>query len=523
MGTASVIATHYDFILPINLTIPISHFADISGILNTVNFPLNNSSFFLNDQLQLASSLQSKVLSQIRQINPSYIRPKRGLFNALGSVIKFITGNLDYGDAEKYDKIINSLRNDNSNFKRIASIILNSTDEFQSALLTLQENQQTLESSFKSLFNTTAPPDILQKVAILSTAISSLSTLSSLFETIETAITFAKLNVLHNSILDPTVLLQHLTSISSHVPGYYLPIEPSLSNIVTLEKVFKTIAFSKLNLLTFVVRIPLVERINFTLYKVLPAPVPRNSSFFLIFPTKDYLLLGNELYGLLDSACPLIQPHTYLCDTALSQISTSTAPCEVSLLQNLPSHPNCHPSSVKVSKNIITPVSPGKWIVTMPQPTPITARCDKDQQFMKLKGTHLLETAGVCAINIEGRTLLAAQPTNLQFTFYPLPNISFSPTFVNPIPSLPFHVIKNIHLKQNVLYKELLALKNVVHNPRDIVEYRHVSIYTLSLIILTLAVFIYVILKYFRKKKLPIDTNNIPPLATFFGGRKQDN
>ena len=38
-------------------------------------------------------------------------RIKRGLINGLGSIIKSISGNLDQNDAEKYDNLIDQLKN----------------------------------------------------------------------------------------------------------------------------------------------------------------------------------------------------------------------------------------------------------------------------------------------------------------------------------------------------------------------------------------------------------------------------
>ena len=43
------------------------------------------------------------------------MRTKRGLINGLGSIFKSISGNLDYADGERYDKLIQELQNNQIN------------------------------------------------------------------------------------------------------------------------------------------------------------------------------------------------------------------------------------------------------------------------------------------------------------------------------------------------------------------------------------------------------------------------
>jgi hypothetical protein len=52
------------------------------------------------------------VANQLSTLEP--IRMKRGLIGGLGSIIKSITGNLDYTDAKLYNDALETLRNDQS-------------------------------------------------------------------------------------------------------------------------------------------------------------------------------------------------------------------------------------------------------------------------------------------------------------------------------------------------------------------------------------------------------------------------
>lgn len=83
------------------------------------------------------------MLPRIHQINPLYShRPKRALFDGLGVVIKTITGNLDYKDGEKYDKIIEHLH---------VTILKGTVKNFDEHAERLAKNQLILKTKIDQL------------------------------------------------------------------------------------------------------------------------------------------------------------------------------------------------------------------------------------------------------------------------------------------------------------------------------------------------------------------------------------
>lgn len=73
-------------------------------------------------------NLQSKIKTPISQINPIISehvdsnRKRPGLINALGSIILSIIENLEVEDAEKYDRIIRNIINEQTNNNQSPSV-----------------------------------------------------------------------------------------------------------------------------------------------------------------------------------------------------------------------------------------------------------------------------------------------------------------------------------------------------------------------------------------------------------------
>lgn len=106
---------------------------------------------------RLGDVLQSETHLKITQINPFYTkRTKRGLIDGLGIAIKFITGNLDSADAEKYDKAITELTSTQSKFKTLLkdqiTLLQISSNKFENTSRTLLHNQETLNRKLEYFF-----------------------------------------------------------------------------------------------------------------------------------------------------------------------------------------------------------------------------------------------------------------------------------------------------------------------------------------------------------------------------------
>lgn len=109
LGPMTLITHYHTFLQYVNLD-------DIRDKVNLLHVQLQNyKSRLSNDtkllyelQMEYLSSKLDKVLTQLNSLEPS--RAKRGLVDGLGSIIKYVTGNLDYLDAAKYNNAIKVLK-----------------------------------------------------------------------------------------------------------------------------------------------------------------------------------------------------------------------------------------------------------------------------------------------------------------------------------------------------------------------------------------------------------------------------
>ncbi|CAH1110705.1 unnamed protein product [Psylliodes chrysocephalus] len=118
-----------------------------------------------------------------------------------------------------------------------------------------------------------------------------------ILERLEIAITFAKLNTFHNSMVESTDLLSEIVNIRKIIESNYrLPFEPKLENILSFEGVLEIKSYNKNNQIIFIIEVPLVEPITYNYYHIYPLPTSRIQTFKMIIPHSKYLLLHDTTY-----------------------------------------------------------------------------------------------------------------------------------------------------------------------------------------------------------------------------------
>lgn len=142
------------------------------------------------------------------------IRQKRGLINGLGSIWKSITGNLDQEDADRYDKVIIQLKDNQKKIVNVADQQISLTQKalhvFNDSMVKLQHNQIRLNERILQI------SDIMEQIhieivenhtfiminAIFNQLLASIEIISQILNTIENAITFSKLNTLQSTSIN---------------------------------------------------------------------------------------------------------------------------------------------------------------------------------------------------------------------------------------------------------------------------------------------------------------------------------
>lgn len=146
LGNAQNKIDTWKFIQVFDITNLIQQFNEIQNQYFRIKIAFENNTnvsktykYNFYNSYNLANLLQTKINIQIKQINPLYgannNRYKRGLIDGLGSIIKSITGNLDQYDAEKYNKAIENL---SDNQLKIKTIIKNQISMFDKSKIILK-------------------------------------------------------------------------------------------------------------------------------------------------------------------------------------------------------------------------------------------------------------------------------------------------------------------------------------------------------------------------------------------------
>lgn len=107
MGNTKIISHHHVFLKDINIDLIEQQVLDLQAKLTETIHRLPNGYLLrFKSQIDYINNKLNRVLLQLKSFEPDS-RVKRGIINPLGTLIKFISGNLDHNDALRYEAAIN--------------------------------------------------------------------------------------------------------------------------------------------------------------------------------------------------------------------------------------------------------------------------------------------------------------------------------------------------------------------------------------------------------------------------------
>jgi hypothetical protein len=318
-------------------------------------------------------------------------RSKRGILNSLGSIWKTLTGNLDSSDGEYYDQRIDKLEKDDREIKNLIKeqiqVTTSTIKNFNYTIQKLQIDEQAFNDEFKIIedeinkigdnnyyFN-----NQLKLINTCEQLLESLVLIESQVNDIIESITFAKLKVLHPSIIiKPEYLLNQLRSqisqnldhnnFSLHPSVYALPV---LTNLITLQ------AYQTNKRIVFILKIPLIEKEKYTLYHLysIPTKDSKTNLFHTIIPESKYVALSdnNRQYLKINSIekCKDPQEETLSCSDLIPFLYKNP-PCEIEVLTRLTANEKCYPVLLDIEDYNVQKVKTNKWIIITIKNLPIT-------------------------------------------------------------------------------------------------------------------------------------------------------
>ncbi|XP_046801067.1 uncharacterized protein LOC124418514 [Lucilia cuprina] len=300
LGTARTITDYKHLIHIINLD---SYADSIQEIEKTISH--FETTQFAKIALKTTKLKLKELITKLNLLTPRN-RQKRGLINALGSTIKFITGNMDYEDAEKLNRDIERLLMENGRINNTLNqqLILN-TDmikRFENITNHINNEQDIITASIKKMQDQTRNslnPTIntITQIQHLNQINYNIDILTQHLNNIAEAIVLSKLNIIPKLILDPIEIIQIHKTLNNTI------------NILSPEHIFEllelTAYYNNTNII-FNIKIPTLSNYKYTLYHIVPTPI--NKTLEII--SEEYVLINeNNSIFYKDKCKQLHYPH----------------------------------------------------------------------------------------------------------------------------------------------------------------------------------------------------------------------
>lgn len=495
-----------------NYELLVSH---IYTLINEVELTKNDPSFntilpFHNLLIMIEEYIRK--LNQIKQqIFPDIsIRSKRGLVDGFGTIIKFLTGNLDSQDGKRYEETITKL-SDKANLN--SKILLEHThiiNETLNDILALSTNQQTLIVHIDEIL--TISENIKNRFTIDNIKILLIETLFSLqlffnnWSELENALTFSQKQQMHLSLLENENLLENLNFIQTFLSqnqdnSLELPFPIKSESLHLYESIIITKAYQIKNRITFIFQIPLVKKNqNYEIIELIPFPIYLDENLYrMIIPTYSMLLFSNsESIPINIDRCQLITPNQYFCNQKDHFYIPNDKICETQLL-SFSKNQSCKPYLFDLIDLKITQADISTWLITTPDKILLEINC-KDQNYKKLlEKSNSIHLSTDCTVLINHKTLLfSMRVISNKNEIMKVPSINKLSTNhsnsnsnkIKPLDLLPINT-KNIINNQALLQNEqsLLESDNVVKQTYSIISIAALvlaSIVTIVVVILSL-------------------------------------
>lgn len=360
-----------------------------------------------------------KVLRQLVPVESKIV--KRGLINGLGSIFKAITGNLDYEDAQKYEAAILELRKSQFKTKTLVEQQLTLTEnaiaKFNNTVSKVVTNQVEIENEVNYIVYRMEQEQhdinklevVLVLQMLLNQIITAIATVRNILETLVNAVTFAKLQTLHPSIIESQDLLDELKKLENLKDKPKLPYEINSHTVQLYEKIADLKCYYQNKNLIFVIEIPIVDSLPYNYYHLYSLPMKKSSEFQVVIPNNKYLSINEKYFSLSNIPCKEVSPKEYLCKTQYTHEISNSSPCEVQLLRYTNHYETCEINKVQLSREKIQKISEDQWIAVFPNETVINKKCGKNRETSALQGSYVIRIPEGCQIRIRRKILKTYQ------------------------------------------------------------------------------------------------------------------
>jgi len=209
-GDAYISLENFHYFYYINITNIVTQILDFQSVIRNYSVQLNNNnSPIIHSKLKTLFRLSQNLLATISP------RQRRGLFNFIGEASNYLFGTLDNTDKQEIVQYIQQLqlneKNIQNSFVTDKILLENITRTYDSKINSIVRNQATLLQHIKSISDLKEDSVLLKLLHLQN----EFTEIENFIERLITAIDFAKMHVLHPTILNIATQQDLLKNISS--------------------------------------------------------------------------------------------------------------------------------------------------------------------------------------------------------------------------------------------------------------------------------------------------------------------
>lgn len=360
----------------------------------------NKTSSLFEPHLDYLEDKLNTISSQLESFEPN--RNKRGLIDGLGSLIKSISGNLDYTDAIKYNNAIQVLQENQDKlqveFKNHISLSKDWMLEYSNIIEKISENQQFLAEKLNSLINqhndrqAVGYAHLAQYILLLN---DNVETLSDELYKLELMLAFIRAS----STMHSMVRLVNLKNMLSKLKLIYPKDQILDIELREYYNILKVGSYYSNKQIVIVIKLPIASPTTYTLYKLSIVPTNNNLA---ILPPLPYIAIQGLHSMYIETECPKINSW-FLCEQKLHSIIEEKPDCIQQLITEQNSS-SCTLTPISLNKEAMEQLDDRHYTLSFPTPTKILIACGQEQ-YKTVKGSYLAIIPQNCFIKTPGFTI----------------------------------------------------------------------------------------------------------------------
>jgi len=242
---------------------------------------------YIDRQIREIEELRSLVTQLTRDKDEECIRFKRGVFNFIGGISKILFGIMDNEDASYYAEKISNLEKEQLDFLRLSkeqiTVVKSTLCSLNSTLLVVSKNERILSKGLEEMARHVNEYDGKIKEMFTRTSMllmvnehnmqleRALSECRREYDKLIDAIVNSQKGILQPHTITSAQIMKQLKTSQTDIPSELsLPIPLSATYQNLIVNMIDVDVFIKNNFLVYVIRLPLINHVNYNLYHVLP-------------------------------------------------------------------------------------------------------------------------------------------------------------------------------------------------------------------------------------------------------------